>query len=917
MSSKSKKVLFSLCLVMTLASCSQQKSVDEYVSAAKISIDDSDYKSAIIQLKNGIQTDAKHAEARYLLGKLYLLQDNVAGAVKELERAKKYQYSEHEVLPLLANAYYLSEDFQPLTLLDSKNLTQEKRVLVKFYQGLAYIKLAQLDEAKAALNDMGKSSNVAGYRALLQGYMGFQEQDVEQAKKFVETGLSLLPAQPQGILLLGHIGSATNNFTLAIENYNKYLQKYPNQRSVELMLAHAFLQNGNTLEAERHADNILTLIPTQAFANYIKAIVRAQAKDYETAHEHAEIAINNKMNSTNIKLVAGVSAFYLKNYERSLNYLKPLVKFLPEEHFARKMLLVSQMELGLIEDAANSLDDLTGFSNADAEFYSAISYELLQAGAIQDARNLLAKQGEQESNDASQLFRDGFLRMMLSDDAAITSLEQAIALDPKLLKAEMALAYLAIKNGDINKAQLIAQKWQKEFPEKAEAYQLEAAIAMSRNNLESANKLLKKALEIEPANVATLIKLAQLSHYNNQVEEAQTYINKALEVHPYHQQLNRFYFNLHRNDKALNEIAEKVKEAPNDQGLNLVYAEALLKLDKIDESVKVLSRISPTLNTSKLYWVLKTYAARAAKNSVMLKSTLDEWQRVNPYHFERNILLADYYVAQKNIDGAIKAINDGLEKHQEHLALLLIKTQLLLDAGKVEEANTLYLSYRNKITGQKIHLSIEGRIELLKGDYLKAQEYLSAFYQYQPSSRNVVFFVQALIANEQKKQAIDVLTEHIERFGDNVRLYSLIASLQLSVGNKEQALKVYKKLTETTPQNVVAINNVAWLYMEAGDLTQALAYAEKAVGLAPKIPNVVDTYGRILFKLGKEREAMPHAKKAYDLSKGKDLDIALNYVEVLIENKRNNQALTVLNSIADGTKVQNRRKLSYIKIINS
>ena len=77
----------------------------------------------------------------------------------------------------------------------------------------------------------------------------------------------------------------------------------------------------------------------------------------------------------------------------------------------------------------------------------------------------------------------------------------------------------------------------------------------------------------------------------------------------------------------------------------------------------------------------------------------------------------------------------------------------------------------------------------------------------------------------------------------------------------------------------IFLNNLSWLYMENKQYAEALNHAEKAYSLAAKVPNVVDTYAQVLLKSGQLKEALITAKDAYTLSKAKDIDIALNYID--------------------------------------
>ncbi|MFD2165564.1 XrtA/PEP-CTERM system TPR-repeat protein PrsT [Thalassotalea euphylliae] len=911
-----KKTVVAISILSLLYGCGEAETADKYITQAKTQLAQNDINTSIISLKNAIQIDNKNAEARYLLGKIYLESGNILNAIKELEKADSLVFDDNLVLPLLANAYYLNDDFQAITALKSDGVQDQAKNELLTFQALSSVQLDNIPKARNLIGRLSNASGETGHELLVSSYIAFSQQELEVAKTKAEEALSKLPGQPQALLLLGHIGMASQDFALASENYRKYMQGIPNQHSVELMLSNALMKKGDLDEAEKHADNILRLLPNQPFANYIKAMARAAAQDYEAANKHAETAIANKFNQRDIKLVAGVSAFYLKKFELALYHLKPLQQYLPADHFARKLVIVSQMELGLIVDAADTLDDLSINTEDNPSFYSALSYKLLQAGATEEARELIAKYGDSQSNDPEKLLQEGFLQMMVGDQAALKSLEKAVELDPQLVKAELALAYLAVKSGDINKAQLIAEKWKQNLPDKADGLNLESAIAVHRNDLDLAKRLLMKGLEVEPNNSYGLVQLAIINHSQKNEEDAKQFIAKALEQTPNNIKVLRVYDSIFNDSQSLENIAKKYK-AEQQELLGIVYAEALVKRQKIDEATNVLNGIEPSLTTPKLYFTLKVYVAKEKNNKTLLKSTLDTWRKLNPYHVEHYIYLAEYYSVDRKPDSALKAVEEGLIHHPDNLPLSLVKAHLLIDLKDVRAAKQFYSSMKGKLSGLPAQNAIEGRLALLENDYELAQDRLLAFYTTMPSPKNALFVTSALVNGDKKKEAILFIEDHINTRGFNQQLASLLGSLLLEQGQNADALNVFESMVKQQPNNVIAMNNAAWLLMEQGKLEEAERLAADAVKLAPNVSNIADTYSQILLKAGKAREALTFSRKAYEISKGKDVDIALNYVEALLKSARKNEARKILTPLAVNTPEQEEKKTTLLNELKS
>jgi hypothetical protein len=96
--------------------------------------------------------------------------------------------------------------------------------------------------------------------------------------------------------------------------------------------------------------------------------------------------------------------------------------------------------------------------------------------------------------------------------------------------------------------------------------------------------------------------------------------------------------------------------------------------------------------------------------------------------------------------------------------------------------------------------------------------------------------------------------------------------------------------------------------MDQSQFVTALKYAKQAYNITNKIPNVVDTYAQVLLRTGKKVEALIKGREAYELSKGKDIDIALNLAEILLANNNSKEAKLLLDDIVTVTVEQKERK---------
>jgi len=866
-------------VMFVLSACSDNESAKTYIDKAEQSILQSDNNAAVISLKNALKIDDKNAYARFLLGRLYLSHGNAENAIKELERANKLDYSVDKLLPLLARAYMLTESDADVLLLDKQVLALSKpSTQYLAYKTLAAIRTGDNELAQTAVNTALSFSTTDGYSMLASAYLEFSKQNFQHAGALVERVLAANLNNADALMLQGKIATVEQNYTLAVKS--------------------------------------LAQVPTQPFLQYIKATARFEVKDYEAASRFAIQSLNSGFNTFSLKLVAGASAFYLKNYEQSINYLADLMPYLDGDHPARRMLAVSQLQLGLIDDISETLSDYDSADPNNAQFLATMSYGLMEVGAFEQAKKMANYASRSTEISGEEVARVGVLKLMMNDPSGIDKLELALQKNPELISAEFALAFASIKSGNLSRATAIADKWLEEYPDKAEGYNLKSAIFLKNENVIAGEAALEKSLQLEPNNVYALTQMVNLANHHKDTEKAKLLIEKAIQLYPDNILLLRQYFNFYKNEKGLKVITQAQKNNVDDIKYGTLLAEALVYLKEFNQAKSVLDGYSVSAKTPKRYWQLKLAINAQDPDGKDIYSILDEWQKVNPYHIESTFLLASYWVGKKSPDNALRVLQKGDVKHPKNLMLHLLKMQILLDNRRGAEAREFLGTLSDFDVDENLLAGITGRILLIERNFSAAIPKLRQQYVATPNSINATFLAFALEGNGQVNEAIELLEQFSikEAMANNIdpRVSLGLANLYLSK-DKSKAIKEYEKLISVQSNNIVALNNLSWLYMQKDKYLKALEYSKQAYEINSEIPNIVDTYAQALLKSGDIVEALSKAQDAYKLSKGGNIDIALNLAETLLENNKNKEAYALLKDIKVVTAEQKEKKSRLAK----
>ena len=909
--SKMKFVKASLCLSIALAvtACGEQVSLESHLSNAKNYMNQDKVNESIIELKNAIRLDSQNGEARFLLGQLYLNLGDGLAAVKELERAQSLEYSGDKVLPLLARAYILTGSDSDVLALSTATarLGAEQQSHYLAYQTLAALRSEQPELAKQSVELAQSLTQQSLYSMLASAYFQFSENKHDEVKRLISLILTIEPKQVDALMLQGQVSIVSKDYQQAAVSFKEYLNLQPRSGIVQLLLADALLKSGQDDEAEKYADAILAKVSNQPFAHYIKAMVAFNDKDFEKTSEHAEIALSANFNQFNLKLVAGASAFYLKNWQQSHHHLSVLVPHLPKNHQARRMLAVTQLELGLVDEISQTIGDFDSNHVGDSQFISSLSYKLLELGATNEAKELLAQNESNTEDNAKSNARQGILKLMMNDPSGIQDLQDAIKLDPEFIEAELALAYAAIQNNDINTAKEIATKWQQQYPDKASSYNLMASIAIKEKKYAEAETYLKKSLALEPDNIFSLTEQLGLARLQKNEPLSKERADYLMTLAPSNNKVLRHYFGVYRNEMALDKLQSAYQADNKNVKKAVLLAEAMVTLSQFKQAESLLESLAESPKLPKRYWQTLVFIYKTQNDNEKVESAIEDWLKVSPYHIEPVILLTDLHANRAKYERALHVIKKGEEYHKDNLILQLIKMQLLLNSQQIAPAKSLYKKLAVTRINDALKQGFLGRILLLESKHEQAVPKLSVLYKAYPSSQNVIYLAGAYLGNKQESKAAKVLEHYLTVDSNDNRIKTMLAGIYLD-GDSNKAITVYVDVVEKQPKNVIAHNNLAWLYLEQNKVDKALKHAKEASTLAPSIPNIADTYAKVLLKSGDRIAALKYAKKASELSRGKNVDIQLNYIEVLIANSRANEANEILSTTLPKTTEQIKKK---------
>jgi len=859
---KNKKILLTTCIALSLAACSPQKTSDEYLQTAKQNLVANDDASAIIAIKNAIRADRENAEARFLLGDLYLSQGEAVLAEKELKRSLDLGEKLNKVLPKLLKALNLQDKHEEVIIsIDSYENDLTKNIPEVFlYEALAHYHTGDKDKAKQSIDIANEISSDSIYSQLGSAYTNVYELDIESALSVVNDVLRKAPDLVEAHLLQGQLFYVQKDYKKAILSFNKYHELLPKNLKIRLFLADSYTKIESFAEADVHLDYLLTKAPDHAFVNQLKGITLFKSKNYVLALEYTDKSIINGLNSVPNRIVAGLCSFNLKQYEKSYQYLKGIEDSLDNSHPVKKILAIVQAHLGYTDEMGETFQNLEGLTNNDADLLTAASFELLKKGEIDKAKNVLTKVDNLSGLDPTKRAHLGILKLSLDDLEGITDLEESLINNPDLSIAKVALATAYIVNKDYTKALDLSDKWKLEEPDKVDGYNLGAKVYLLQKDIDKAEKELIASLAIDNSNAYALLYFAYTHIDDKEYNLALEKLDVLLLGSPDHLSGLMLHYKVSAILNSSQESLEKIKLSfeKNNEKLShrMIYARALYSEKQYETVANILDdsgMLPQTLPVA--YWVLLGKSYLKANDSEKALKVYDSWLEVQPKVREAWIQKLSFLESKEDFETGLNTAKKALRNIPDdfHIKALLahfyvenknfIQAEAELERLSEPERNLPFLK------------GIQGKVFLSKGHYSQALPALTRLYNSNKSSKNTTLVVLAHRGMQNDELAIEFLKKHLDEYAnDNVSKMSL-AELAIT-HDTELSFQLYTELILLQPENGSILNNLAWVEYQLGFYKKSNVHIEKALKIYPNHPQVLDSAGLIKLKLGEVSKAI-------------------------------------------------------------
>ena len=845
------------CLLL-LAGCSGSDMTDaEHLQRAKQFLAQGDTKAGIIEFKNALRKNPNNAEARWLLGELYLELGAGADAEKELARARELGVGDEVLLPKLLKAMLIQGKYGEVSDFAIPPLNNAKvQADVLALQGIALFHQNKREEAEKALR-AALQLDPQSLHALVGMAQVMGQKDLDEARRYLDQALALDERFVDAWSVKGDLLQLAAEYDKAIEAYSKAIANSKGAAPNEyLKRATLYIRLKQYDKAQDDIAYLKKRYPKNSQVLYTEGMLYFYSEKFPQAETALEEALRLNDKAIWPRYYLGVVQFLQGKQEQARDNLSRFLSSLPGYVPARKFLALVKLRDRQFAEVEKLMRPVVEQIPDDVYALNFLAVALLEQGQTDEAITLFEKVAALQPESGEARMRLGLGLLLKGDkERAFDTLKTAVDVDADLYQANAVLILGYLKENKLDQARQAAESFVQRKPDSAIAHILLGKVHLAAEDTEAATKAFARAVQLQPGDIVANTHLAALALEAQQYDRAETYyrailaqhenhlptlqnlaalearrgneekakqiLQQAIAAHPDAVQprvlLANQYLKENNPARARSTIGELLSKKPGDPLLLGVMAESLLALQQYDDAVLILKQlVKNSPENAQAYFRLGQAHARLGDREAA-KKALATALELKPDLLPAKIMRAHLALAERDMKTARKLLAEIKQQQgaADDTAVLELEGAVLADAGKLEDALPFYRKLFEKAPSAET-LKRLTRLQWLLG---------------------------------QREVSTQTLEQWVGQNPNDVSARLELANNYLMGKQIDAALGQYRKILELDKDNLLALNNLAW-HLRKRNPQQALVYATRASELAPDLPGVMDTLAMVLLENG-------------------------------------------------------------------
>jgi len=889
-----------LTIVLTLpVNLLAAPNIQEYVDKAEKYLAEGEVRSAVIELKNALQREPMHVDARIMLGNIYLQTGDAASAEKEFRRVAKLHVAQNRWLKGMGHALLLQRKYKEVleTVKPGADDVGNFKAELLIIRGLAYQGLDKLEQAEKAYKASRRLDPENSSSLIAMAQLAAKRDQREEAAALVNQVLEKEPENIRALMIRGGLARQARKFDQAEKDFTKIITINPKHLQARLVRATIRLAKGEFNRVPEDLDIVEKQFPNSPATQYLRALLAFESKDYDKAAELLQLALRNNPKHIQSQWLYGMISYAKGDLETAEKYLSGVAAAMPENIQAAKLLAATRMKLKQPKAAIEVLEPALAKHADDPQLMALLGSAYLHSGEQEKGAEMLSKAIAIEPDLA--ILRTELAMSLLArgeTEEAITELKSAVDLGQGVVQADILLVLSHLQKKEYEKALEASKALEKRMPKSPIPFNLTGLAYLYKGDTELASKRFNKALAIDPdfftaemnlvridfankdseamerryqrilskseKHLGALLGMADLAAKKGKHEDVEKWLKKAYQLNPELPQpgiaLTRYYLNLKKPLKALplaNTLTQKFPKNPN---VLKIVANAQLAAGEINSAIRNYEILTEQQATAPGLWLLLARAQLMGDEKKNARASLKQALKLKEDFTQARIILAGLELKSRKYDKASRLADVIIKNHPELSAGYEISAAVFQNRKQPEKATEMYA----------------------KG------------YKAQPSARLATILARQYSAIGKPDKSVATLNDWLKAEPDNVAVLSMLGMQYQSMKQDLKAINTYQKVHKLAPGNLLILNNLAWLYQTKGD-KKAIVLSKKAYELAPETPEIVDTYGWILLQFGEQEKGLQMLQQAF-VSAPTNPEIAYHVAYALHKVGRGEEAIKML-----------------------
>ncbi|PHS59402.1 MAG: hypothetical protein COB03_02970 [Alteromonas sp.] len=840
------RLLFSIICLGFISACSQPSSEERLNEVQKIYAKE-DYSTSIIDLKDIVQSNPNYIPARLLLADAYLKIQQPLNAKRELTRILKMGDSLSEKQILTASENYLLLSFMNQEVDDIASFIEDfpdlsSPEILSLHQQFSSFLNADSFSLDSLLNvDARLASALAKLHRSIANAGNELEKETASYLSTYENG-RFLP-------MLGQYYLATENFEACKSSFSTFSLRRFQHPFINLRLSQCFYKLGDLDNAMILAKNIISKFEDQPLANKLAGTISFLNNEPKLAEPYLINALKQNPNDIQSKVYLGAIYMQRGDYERAFQRLKGVGEIYPEGHLARRILAITQIQLGDYEKGIGEFTDSQHpFSSSEL---SMLSMAAIAAGIENDNHgkeaildNITSLNMDTMPGEASKIVllsavdkKDG----LIDFDALISSI-------PEDNSVKRVIIGTLFRYDEADRLTILSERWKNTDPFNAKYASGLSAFLSGQYKLTV--DLLKDLITQSPNDHFLLLTLVSsyqyLGNYNEAVSLLQAAIPKSKNASLLLNSL--FTLNLQNDlnqDFLYNAIIQKAKTSKD---YLLLKAKFEFIEGKLETSIATLKHYSNSVEaTSDAYWKLFLKIKLVSGNEEEILDAYDEWSTHKPELKLPMLSKILYLESTGDLPSAIQLAREGTKRFPNEEKFKLLEANFLLMDNQFQMTSEIVKNLSNQAMESPLGRGISAALALKNKEYSQAEKMLKLAYGKVPSPRVASMLFSTFMHQKRTNEAIEFLESHIVLMPSDKQNLRLLADTLISV-DLEKSKKYYELIIQTQPNNHQVLNNLSWVEFKLGNNETAKRYVENAIKIAPEIDEYKDTLDQVTTK---------------------------------------------------------------------